>query len=194
MFSCKFAAYFQNTFSQEHLWTADSTNCSQIKLVIYQFAFCCFFFWSNGWLFKRSILISLFVVNFRKVLKHFLNLNTGEGVSIVLIKNGSILHLNHLYGFLSSSLLSQLELIKFLVYGKVCFNLIKLSLGFSFLVFLPVSGQLPPKKIALSVGVRDWVSFRVRARIGGKFSSEAIILEPFLPVEKKESFCMRTKC
>ena len=90
--------------------------------------------------------------------------------------------------------MSQLELIKVLVYGKVCFNLIKLSLGFSFLVFLPVSGQLRPKKIALSVGVRDWVSFRVRARIGGKFSSEAIILEPFLPVEKKESFCMRTKC
>ena len=24
VFSCKFAAYFQNTFSQEHLWTAAS--------------------------------------------------------------------------------------------------------------------------------------------------------------------------
>ena len=24
MFSCKFAAYFQNTFSQEHLWTVAS--------------------------------------------------------------------------------------------------------------------------------------------------------------------------
>ena len=81
VFSCKFAAYFQNTFSQEHLWTADSTICSKIKRVTYQFAFCCcFFFRGNGWLFKRSILISLFVVNFRNVLKHFLNLNTDEAL------------------------------------------------------------------------------------------------------------------
>ena len=113
VFSCKFAAYFQNTFSQEHLWTADSTNCSQIKLVIYQFAFCCFFFWSNGWLFKRSILISLFVVNFRKVLKHFLNLNTAECISTVLIKNASILHFNRLYVFWLSWLCLNLNFLKF---------------------------------------------------------------------------------
>ena len=83
VFCCKLAAYFQNIFSQEHLWTADPTNFSKIKLVIYQFAFCCFLFWGNGWLFKRSILISLFVVNVRKVLRHFLNLNTDESVSTV---------------------------------------------------------------------------------------------------------------
>ena len=113
VFSCKFTAYFQNTFSQEHLWTADSTNCSKIKLVIYQSTFCWFFFWGNGWLFKRSILISLFVVNFRKVLKHFLNLNTDERVSTLLIKNGSILHLNHLHGFSSLSLCLNLNLSTF---------------------------------------------------------------------------------
>ena len=39
VFSHKSAAYFQNTFSQEHLWTADSTNL---------FAFCWVFFWGNG--------------------------------------------------------------------------------------------------------------------------------------------------
>ena len=211
MFSCKFAAYFQNTFSQEHLWTADSTNCSKIKLVIYQSTFCWFFFWGNGWLFKRSILISLFVIDFKKVLKHFLNLNTDKSVSTGLIKNGSILHFNHLYGFRSSSLLSQLELFKVLVFGKVCFNLIKLSLfcfiyfffillffiSFRFFIsifFLPVSGQLPQKKIAPPVGVRVWVSFRVRARIEGKFLPGAIVLEPFLPVEKRGIFCVPTKC
>ena len=94
VFSCKFVAYFQNTFPQEHLWTADSANCSEIKLVIYQFAFCCFF--SGAMV---GCLISLFVVIFRKVLKHFLNLNTDESVSTVLIKNVSILHVNHLHGF-----------------------------------------------------------------------------------------------
>ena len=57
VFCCKLAAYFQNIFSQEHLWTADPTNFSKIKLVIYQFPFCCFLFWGNGCLFKRSILI-----------------------------------------------------------------------------------------------------------------------------------------
>ena len=48
VFSCKFAAYFQNTFSQEHLWTADYTNCLKIKLVIYQLALCCCFFEGGG--------------------------------------------------------------------------------------------------------------------------------------------------
>ena len=160
---------------------------------------------------KRSILISLFVVYFRKILNHFLNLNADESNSTVLIKNGSILSFNHLYGFWSSSLLSQLELFKVLVFGKVCFNLIKLSLfcfiyfffillffiSFRFFIsifFLPVSGQLPQKKIAPPVGVRVWVSFRVRARIEGKFLSGAIVLEPFLPVEKKGIFCVPTKC
>ena len=103
--------------------------------MIYQFAFCCcFFFWGNGCSFKRSILISLFVVYFRKILNHFLNLNADESNSTVLIKNGSILSFNHLYGLWSSSLLSQLELFKVLVFGKVCFNLIKLSL-FCFIYF-----------------------------------------------------------
>ena len=67
--------------------------------------------------------------------------------------------------------------------------------GFSFLLFLPVSGQFPPKKIALPpVGVKVCVSFRVKFRIWVKFSSGAIVLEPFLSVEKKEIFCMPTKC
>ena len=156
-------------------------------------------------------MISLFVVNFRKVLKYFLNLNTDESVSTVLIKNGSILHSNHLYGFWSSSLLSQLELFKVLVFGKVCFNLIKLSLfcfiyffflllffiSFRFFVSFVFTGvrKFPPKKIALPpVGVKGWVSFRVKVRIWVKFSSGAIVLEPFLSVEKKEIFRMPTKC
>ena len=73
-------------------------NCSKIKLVIYQFAFSCLFFLGQ-WLFNRSILVSLFVVDFRKVLKHFLNLQTDGSASTVLIKNGSILRFNHLHGF-----------------------------------------------------------------------------------------------
>ena len=36
--------------------------------------------------------------------------------------------------------------------------------------------------------VRVWVSFKVRARIRGKFSMRAIALEPFLPVEKRRFF------
>ena len=136
-------------------------------------------------------MISLFVVNFRKVLKHFLNLNTDERVSTALIKNGSILHFNLLYGFWSPSLLSQLDLIEVLVVGKVCFNLMERSLfvlcilsffycflflfGFPFLLFLLVSGQFSPKKIATPVRGRVWVSFRVRARIGRKFSSRGIV-------------------
>ena len=29
VFSCKFAAYFQNTFSMEHLWVAASENTTE---------------------------------------------------------------------------------------------------------------------------------------------------------------------
>ena len=57
------------------LFTMESAavNCSKIKLVIYQFAFCWFFLeggevGANGQLYKRTILVSLFVVDFRKVL------------------------------------------------------------------------------------------------------------------------------
>ena len=169
-----------------------------------------FFFLGNGCLFERSILIPLFLVNFRKALKHFLNVNSDESVSAVLIKNGSILHFNRLYGFWSSSLLSQLELFKVLVFGKVSFNLIKHSL-FCFIYFffillffissrffvsfvLPVSGQFPPEKIAPPVGVRVWVSFWVRARIGGEIFLVGNCPRTVLPVEKKENFCMPTKC
>ena len=57
--------------------------------------------------------------------------------------------------------------------------------GFWFLLFLPVSGQFSPKEDCPSlVGVRVWVSFRVKVRIGGKFSLGAIVLEPFLLVVK----------
>ena len=48
--------------------------------------------WGNGLLFQRSILTSLFVVKFRKVLKDLLNLNTNDSVSAVVIKNWSILN------------------------------------------------------------------------------------------------------
>ena len=119
------------------------------------------FFRGNCWLFKRSILISLLVVNFGTVLKHFLNLNTDESASTVLIKNWSILRCNYLYGFWSTSLLSQLELFKVLVFGKGFFNLIKLTIAcfiyfffillffisFWFFVsfsFIPPKRKLPP--------------------------------------------------
>ena len=130
-----------------------------------------FFCLGDSWLFKRSILVSLFVANFRKVLKHFLILNTGESVSTALIKNRFILHFNHPYGFWSLSPLSQLELFKVVVFGKFCFDFIKLSLFcliyFFFLLLLfisfwslPVSGKFPTKKIApppLPVRIRVWV-------------------------------------
>ena len=129
-------------------------------------------------------MISLFAVNFRKLLKHFLNINTDESVLTVLIKNGSILRFNHLHGFWASSLLSQLELFKVLVFGKVCFNLIKLSLFcfiyfffillffyffsvFCLFCFFRCLDNSPQRKLP-PVGVRVWVSFRVRARIRGE--------------------------
>ena len=34
VFSCKFAAYFQNTFSWEHLWVAASERCLDFPLVL----------------------------------------------------------------------------------------------------------------------------------------------------------------
>ena len=36
MFSCKLAAYFQNTFSYEHLWMAASAVANLIILVLYK--------------------------------------------------------------------------------------------------------------------------------------------------------------
>ena len=62
-----------------------------------------------------------------------LNLHTDQNVSTVTIKNGSIFTLIN-YVFWSPSLLSQLELFKGVVFGKVCFNLIKLRL-FCFIYF-----------------------------------------------------------
>ena len=51
-----------------------------------------FFFWGNGQQFKRSILVSLFVVEFRKVLKHFpKHFNSTF--------NESILHFDELYEY-----------------------------------------------------------------------------------------------
>ena len=122
-----------------------------------------------------------------------------------------MLHFNHLCGFCSSSFLSQLGLCKLLVFGKVCFDLIKHNLFFfihffflllfshffgvfRFFCFYQCPDNSPPKKIALPVRVRVWTSFRVRTRFGGQFSSGKIALEPFLPVEKKEIFYMPTKC
>ena len=39
VFSCKFAAYFQNTFSYEHLWTAasDMRKSTILRLVLVQY-------------------------------------------------------------------------------------------------------------------------------------------------------------
>ena len=105
--------------------------------------------------------------------------------------------------------LSQLDFFKVLVFGKVCFNLIKLlslllylfflsSITFYFFrffvsfVFIGVR-KIPPKENYPPVRVRVWVSFRVKVRIGGKFSSGTIVPEPFLLVEKKEIFYMPTK-
>ena len=34
MFSCKFAAFFQNTFSEEHLWVAASNRCNLLSFHI----------------------------------------------------------------------------------------------------------------------------------------------------------------
>ena len=149
------------------------------------FAFCLFFFWGNGWLFKRSILISLFVIDFKKVLKHFLNLNTDKSVSTGLIKNGSILHFNHLYGFRSSSLLSQLELFKVLVFGKVCFNLMKLGLFrfiyFFFLLLLFIYFRffvsfvftavrtIPPKENSPRLGLGFGLALGLGLGLGGNF-------------------------
>ena len=163
-------------------------------------------FWGNSWFFKRSILISLFVVNFRKVLKHWWKrLNSTS-------KNGSILRFNHLYGFWSSSLSSQIELFTVLVFGKVCFNLIKLAsfvlflfspfycflfyFGFSFLLFLQVPDNSPQRKLPPPpppVGIRVWVSFSVRARIEGN-SPRANCPRTVFTSGKKEIFCMPTKC
>ena len=105
--------------------------------------------------------------------------------------------------------LSQLDFFKVLVFGKVCFNLIKLLSLLLYLFFLSsiifyffrffVSfafigvRKIPPKENYPPVRVRVWVSFRVKVRIGGKFSSGTIVPEPFLPVEKKEIFYMPTK-
>ena len=105
--------------------------------------------------------------------------------------------------------LSQLGFFKVLVFGKVCFNLIKLlslllylfflsSIIFYFFRFFVSFVFIGVRKILLKenyppVRVRVWVSFRVKVRIGGKFSSGTIVPEPFLPVEKKEIFYMPTK-
>ena len=97
-----------------------------------------------------------------------------------------MLHFNHLCGFCSSSFLSQLGLCKLLVFGKVCFDLIKHNLFFfihffflllfshlfgvfRFFCFYQYPDNSPPKKIALPVRVRVWTSFRVRTVFtGGK--------------------------
>ena len=127
-------------------------------------------------------------------------------------QKGSILRFNYLYGFWSTSLLSQLELFKVLVFGKGFFNLIKLTIVcfiyfffillffislwfFVSFVFTGVLAIPPKRKLPLPlVGVCVWVSFRVRARIEEKFSSGDNCPRTVLPVEKKEIFCMPKKC
>ena len=120
-----------------------------------------------------------------------MNLNTDECISTVLIKNGSILHFHHLYRFWLSWLfrksLFQFDktFVSFVLFIFSFFYCFLFLFGFWFLLFLPVSGQFSPKEDCPSlVGVRVWVSFRVKVRIGGKFSLGAIVLEPFLLVAK----------
>ena len=116
------------------------TNWSKIRLLIYQFAFCCFFV---GQLFKRSNLVSLFVLDYRKVPKHFLSFNVDESISTVLIKNGSLSYFNHMCDFWSWSLLSQLKHFKVLVIQKdlILFDKRLLFILFSFHLFLTMKSK-----------------------------------------------------
>ena len=59
-----------------------------------------------------------FFLDFKKVPKHFLDFDTDENNSTVLIKNGSLLYFNHMWKFWSRSLLSQLERFNILVVKK----------------------------------------------------------------------------
>ena len=65
------------------------TNCSKIRLLIYHFVV--FFLLFFG---KEVFWFLCFVVDFRKVPKHFLSFNTDESISTVLIKTGSLLYFN----------------------------------------------------------------------------------------------------
>ena len=55
-----------------------ANNCSKIRLWIYQFAFCCFFSGAMVSCFKEVFWFLCFVVDFRKVPKHFLSFNTDK--------------------------------------------------------------------------------------------------------------------
>ena len=77
-----------------------AANCPKVRLMFYQSTFC--FFFLGQWLVAQNkYFFSLFAVDFKKVPKHyFLNLNTDECGSTVLIKNGSVLYFNHQLEFI----------------------------------------------------------------------------------------------
>ena len=104
----------------------------------------------------------------------------------------------------------SLNFLKFQLFGKVCFNFIKLSvfcfISFFFLLLFFISflffvsfvfigvRTIVPEENCCPVRVRVQVSVRIRVRVGGYFFSGATVLEPFLPVKNKEILDMPTKC
>ena len=61
-----------------------ANNCSKIRLWIYEFAFYCFFSGAMGSCLKEVFWFLCFVVDFRKVPKHFLSFNTDKEFQKVL--------------------------------------------------------------------------------------------------------------
>ena len=153
-----------------------------------------FFSWK---LLKTAFQMRNLTQNIFPELRHFFQI-------LEKVQGRPIIHFNHLHGFWSSSLLSQLELFKVLLFGKVCFNLIKLSVFcfisfFFFLIIFYFFSVLSlfcfyrcpencPEEYCPPVRVR------VRVKVGRQFSSGASVLEPFLPAERKEIFYMPMKC
>ena len=154
---------------------------SKIKLVVYQFAFCCFFFWGNGYLFKRSILVSLFGVDFRRTLKHFLNFNTDQSVSTVLIK--------YIY------ILFTCKDFDHLFFEKVCSDLIKLSLFcFFFLQLFFISFRFFVSFVFSSVRTISPKALGLWLELVGSFPRGQLCSRTVFTGGKKEIFYMPTKC
>ena len=61
-----------------------ANNCSKIRLWIYEFAFYCFFSGAMVSCLKEVFWFLCFVVDFRKVPKHFLSFNTDKEFQKVL--------------------------------------------------------------------------------------------------------------
>ena len=72
--------------TEKKLNVENAVHCSKIRLFIYQFSGTIV-----SWL-KEVFWFLSFVVDFRKVPKHFLRFNTDESISTMLIKNESLLY------------------------------------------------------------------------------------------------------